>query len=369
MAKTKFYVATLAAAVERASRIAPNKGVAFDKAAGIVLEVDPTEGVAALRSTDLEVYYREEIKDVVEYGDEPAMWRLPSHLFAGIIAGLPLDKEVTIKDDGERQVRIFCGRKQAKLRTMPNDTYPEWERVPKDGLKEVPGFAHRVNQVAWAVDRDNVPFTGVHIDGTHLNATDRYRLARVPCEVPLDEPVTVAVSTLAPILKNLPGEVMLAADHPNLLVRVGDEVEARCVLLEKKYPDLKRALRDDFSLTVKVHRETLMDAIQAMLVLVKNERYPRMNFDFEEGSISLFMTVPETGDMTDIVEAEFEHDGLFSIDFTPEFLVKALEAANAEYVTWSLGPDRKAMTSFTDGDYIAYVMPLAEAAPSTKSAA
>lgn len=363
--KAKFYVATLAAAVERAARLAPNKGVAYDKAAGIVLEVDPDNKSACLRSTDLEVYYREEVRDVVDYGDEYVAWRLPSNLFSGIIGGLPLDKEVTIKDDGERQVRIFCGKKRAKLRTLPADTYPMWDRVEPDGLKEVIGFSQRVAQVAWCTDKESAPFAGVNVDGKYLNATDRYRLARVPCDVPLEKRVTVAMTGLAPILRNLPGEVSLAATETHLLIRVGDEIEAMCILYAKEYPDLSKALREDFSLDVKVHRETLLDAIQSMLVLVKNERYPRMHFDFEENAIAIFMTVPETGDMTDVVEAEFtEEDGAsstFSIEFTPTYVLKALEAGTGEFVTWSMGPDKRHMTRIKDKDYVAYIMPLDKA--------
>lgn len=362
MAEVKFYVATLAASVERAARIAPNKGVAYDKAAGILLEVDPMEGTACLRATDLQVYYREEIKDVVEYGDEPISWRFPSNLFSGIIGGLPLDKEVTIKDDGERAVRITCGKKRAKLRTMPADIYPQWGRVSEDGMKEVPGFAHRVSQVAWCTDKDSIPFAGVNIDGEYLNATDRYRLARVPCDVPLQSRVTVAMTTLAPIMRNLPSEVSMAATNDHLLIKVSKEIEAMCVLFVKEFPDLNRLVegRGEFQLDVRVHRESLHDAVQSMLVLVKNERYPRMNFAFEEGAIAIFMTVPEAGDMTDVVEATFTpDDSEFSIDFTPEYLLKALEAGTGEYVVWSLGPDPKAMTRVKDGDYVAYIMPLA----------
>jgi DNA polymerase III sliding clamp (beta) subunit (PCNA family) len=365
VSKAKFYVATLAAAVERAARIAPNKGAAFDKAAGIVLEVDPEAQSAWLRATDLDVMYREEVRDVADYGDDRVTWRLPSTLFAGILAGLPLDKEVTIKDDGERRVRIFCGKKQAKLRTMPTDLYPEWPRVEADGLQEVPAFSQRVSQVAWAVDKDRVPLVGVNIDGVNLNATDGYRMARVPCPVPLEEPVTVALSTLAPILKNLPGEVSLAATSETLLMRVGEEIEAICALFAKKYPDIQQAIdkRGEFSLNVRVHRQALYDAMNSMLVLVKNERYPRMNFEFVEGSIALFMTVPETGDMTDVVDAEFDdNDASLSIDFTPEYLLKALDGCSSEYVKLSLGPSNRAMVRVKDDDYVAYVMPLADVA-------
>jgi DNA polymerase III sliding clamp (beta) subunit (PCNA family) len=365
VSKAKFYVATFNAAIERVSRIAPTKGTAFDKAAGIVLEVDPDTKTASLRATNLEVFYREEIRDVVDYGTEHVTWRLPSVLFSGIINGLPLDKEVTIKSDGERQVRIFCGKKQAKLKTMPTDIYPEWDRVDPDGLEVASGFAARVSQVAWATDRDNDPFTGINIDGKNLNATDKYRLARVPCDVPLEKPVTVAMTTLAPILKNLPGEISLAADGDKLLMRVGDEIEAISVIFAKPFPDLSKALREDFSLEVKVNREALRDAIESMLVLVKQERYPRMNVEIDDGGISLFMAVPETGDMNDVVEAEVPSGETFAFDVTPEFLLRAVDGAAGKNITLSVGPDRKQMVRVKDGDYIAYLMPLSDVKTTT----
>jgi DNA polymerase III sliding clamp (beta) subunit (PCNA family) len=360
--KCQFYVATFAAAVERAARIAPNKGIAYDKAAGVILKVDPDEQSACLLSTDLEVMYREEICDVKDYGDEAVEWRLPSDLFSGIIGGLPLDKNVSIRDDGPRQVRIQCGRKQAKLRTMAADLFPQWSRVDRSALKPVPSFAHRVSQVAWATDRDAAPLTGVHIDGTHLTATDKYRLARVPCDVPVDEPVTVAMRVLAPVLKGLLGDVCIGATARHMLLTVGDEIEVTCVLYEKKFPSVAKALREDFTLTAKVHRETLVDSVSSMLVLVKQERYPRMEIDFEEGAISMFMTVPEVGDMNDIIEAELEGTFPFSVTYNPEFILRALEATSGEYVYWGLGPNRMQISRIKDGDYIAYLMPLAQLA-------
>jgi DNA polymerase III sliding clamp (beta) subunit (PCNA family) len=363
----KFYVATLAAALERAAKLAPTKGVAFDKAAGIVVDIDPESESVALRATNLEIYYREEVKDVASYGDEKVSWRFPAHLLNGIVSGLPLDKEVTFRQEDDRLIHISCGKKKAKLRLLPSDLYPVWDRVTDENLKPAPGFAARIAQVAWAVDAQTVPFAGINLDGTHLNATDKYQAARVPCEVPLDGPVTVPLAVLTPVLKGLPGEITMAATEESLLLTVGDEIEVICSLYAAAYPDLGAALRKDFAYVVEVERETLRDAIASMLVLVKNERYPRMSFDFDGDVVALFMGVQETGDMSDEVPITYVGDapsGTFSIKFTPEYLLNALDGAKSKKVTWSFGPESSQMVRVEDSEqeYVAYLQPLHDVA-------
>ena len=56
-----FENAILADAVNKAARVSPTKGAAFDKAAGIVFDVEPQKRTAFVRSTDLEVSFEQEI--------------------------------------------------------------------------------------------------------------------------------------------------------------------------------------------------------------------------------------------------------------------------------------------------------------------
>lgn len=362
--KAKFHVATLAAAVERANRIAPVKGAAYDRAAGIQMTVH-TDGSVEIRATDLEVYYRERVNDVIEVGDEDVTWRFPSGLFAGLMGSLPPNGEVTFSEDksNEKIIRIYCGKKRAKLRQMIGGRFPEWDAVDGADLKPVAAFGSRVGQVAWAADAQSAPFTGVNFDGERATATDRYKLAQVPLSMPLDEPVTVPMNALAPIFKNLPGEMRVGATDKELLITVGAEIEVRCMTYEQAYPKMDKPLRDNFTHEFKVPREELHETISQMLVLVKNERYPVMKFTFdvEEGTVLIHMSVPEVGEMEDTVEVGASvGDTNFELMFTPDYVMRALDAGTEPWMVWKMGPDPagpNGMTLLTDGDYSAWVMP------------
>lgn len=364
--KAKFYVATLAAAIERANRVAPIKGTAYDKAAGIQMRIK-TDGSVEVLSTDLEVYYREQVKDVVEVGDEDVVWRFPSGLLAGLVGSLPLSKEVTFSEDKNNSdiIRIYCGKKRAKLRLMVGNIFPEWDRVDSNDLKPVDGFGSKVGQVAWATDAQAAPFTGVNFTGEKAIATDRYKLALVPLTMPVEESVTVPMGVLAPILKNIPGEMRIGAVENELLLTIGEEIEVRCMIYEQEYPDLSKPLRDNFTHVARIPRERLHETINGMLVLVKNERYPVMNFtfDFAENTLLIHMSVPEVGEMEDVIEIQGKQgDGQFEVLFTPDYVMRALDAGTSEWMSWKMGPDpagKNGMTLLSESDYEAWVMPRA----------
>jgi hypothetical protein len=58
--KAIFENATIADSIAKASRVAPTKGEAFDKASGILMTLDPEEKTVTLRSTNLMVFYLED---------------------------------------------------------------------------------------------------------------------------------------------------------------------------------------------------------------------------------------------------------------------------------------------------------------------
>lgn len=362
--KAKFYVATLAAAVERAARVAPVKGTAYDKAAGIKMVVR-TDGSVEIMASDLETYYREQVKDVVEVGDENVSWRFPAHLLNGLLSSLPVGKEVTFSQDKDRPeiIRIYCGKKQAKLRQMIGGAYPEWGRVNASDLKPVDAFGVKVGQVAWATDAQAAPFTGINFDGERATATDRYKLAQVPLAMPVDAPLTVPMNVLAPILKNMPGEMRIGGTEKEMLITVGDEIEIRCMVYEQPYPDLSKPFRDNFSHVARLEREVLHETINSMLVLVKNERYPVMkfSFDYEAEELLVHMSVPEVGEMEDVLDFQgVEGDGTFELLFTPDYVMRALDAGTGNHIEWKMGPDasgRNGMTLLTENEYEAWVMP------------
>src|ERR1044071_8618532 len=106
-----FETATLSSAIQKAARVAPAKGVAFEKTAGIIMEIDPElDHPVTIKSTDLEVTYLEWVSYVGMLTDKQNL-RLPSMTFAGILAGLPVGSTVTLSTESEGGlVNLTCGK-------------------------------------------------------------------------------------------------------------------------------------------------------------------------------------------------------------------------------------------------------------------
>lgn len=359
--------ATLADAAQRAARVSPTKGAAFDKANGVLLEVRPsTNAPLRIKATDLESTYWQRI-GVIETGDERADWRFPSGLLAGILMGLPLDtgSTVSITEKSEDEVVIKCGRKRSKIRLL-RGTYPAVKPYDPSGMETVTGFAKRINQVAWSAHPDNPPLSGVHLDGERLIACDRVRLVVVPCEVPIERPITVPGHAIAALSKNL-SEVKLRATDRRLEVMPDDDTQLTATIYDAAYPAVLGIMRDNFAGTLDVDRAEFADAISRMLVLVKGERYPRLRVTIGDGVIFLSMQVPEVGLMEDEIECVGGPTvDRVTVEFTPQNVLGALTHALTERVEVRYGvaddPERLAPVEVVGGDFDCYLMPLVAAA-------
>ena len=360
MKKAIFEVATLADAVAKANRIAPTKGAAHDRAAGIVVEVNPNSlEPVILKSTDLDVTFRM-VVNVLEVGDEPITWRVPSQLFNGIMSTLPLGGQSTVRmaENGDGFVYFLCGKTKAKLRLITGD-YPLWEPFAMDDLTNVPGLARRLTQVAWATDsRGSGVFGGIHIDGEFLYGCDRQNMAMVPCVVPVDRPVTAPLSEITSLIKNTSEVAMRAGTH-HIELMPDAWTQTTCVLFAEEYPKVRNLLKNNQSGEIGVVSETLTAALDKMLVLVKAERYPTTTIKIGDGSLYLEMEVPDVGKIADEIEiVGGEKTDPFVITFSPDSLKQALAASGREKVTIKYGPTSLSPMLLTDDNqFLSLMMP------------
>lgn len=362
MKKATFEVATLADAVNKASRIAPSKGSAFDRAAGVVLEVDPTEpDTVVIKSTNLQMSFWQRV-NALSVGDEAATWRLPSNLLNSIMGTLPMGSGSNItlaeKEPSDGYVYFKAGKTKAKLRYILGD-FPEITPIDPTTLKPAAGFARRMQQVAWACDKNiNGVLGGVHIDGTHLYACDKQVAARVPCLVPVEEPVTAPLAELSALIKNT-SEVAMRATDTHVLLMPDEFTQMSSVLYATEYPQVGPLFaREQYNMTLTVQVERLMAALGRMLVLVKSERYPVTTIEIERGVMRLEMEVPEVGRVDDEVEVEGGDHDTFRLAFTPDNLTDALNASGRPKVTLDYGPtDLSQIRVRDDNDFVAVIMP------------
>lgn len=353
--------ATLADAITKAARISPIKGEAQDKAAGILIELRPgSKSPLRVTATDLQVTYFQRVA-IVNTGDEAATWRVPAQAFSSFVASLPMTpgRHVTLTEkDGVIEVK--SGRSKAKIRRI-SDGFPKVKLFDPKPLVAAPSFARRVQQVAWAASRnanDGV-LGGVHIDGERLIATDSYKVAIVPCIVPIDRPVTAALSTLTSVLRNV-DDVRLHATDRLLQIMPDDDTQMTCTLYGKDYPNVMAAIGTmPHPHKVTLSKEALTTSLDRMLSLGKNGDIPKCRIVLGKGTCDFDLSVIDVGEVADSVDVDGGPDEPVSYYFNPQTILGAVRNATRDAVTIEFGDDPLKIVHFYDGSgFDSYLMPM-----------
>lgn len=379
MTKVTFETATLADSLKKAERVAPNKGAAFDKAAGIVLEISPGQDFPIIvRSTNLEIFYMEWV-DVLSAEGPATVWRIPSRLIAGTVAGLPIGsgKTVTLEDElaangVARVLRLSSGRMRAKFPLADESYYPMWSAFDPETLTVCNDLGGKIALVDWAAAKDN-PETfilgGIHLDGRKVVATDKYKLATVPLDVPhLEQPVTIPSKVLSQVLKQT-GEVRIAATEHEFLIMPDEHTQVRTVIYAHKYPPVDRVMRTDWPCSVKVSKTALLEKLALANNFTGSDRIPTLRLWFGNEEIALMIQNVDVGLLGDVVEipGQAQHERC-EFKFTPKNLQDALDKAPNETVTIFYDSADTTSPILIDGGSGFQVWVVARADPSVGSA-
>jgi DNA polymerase III sliding clamp (beta) subunit (PCNA family) len=337
--KVTFETATLADAIRKASQVAPSRGAAFDKAAGVVIEVTPGNPIpVVVKATDTEVYYMEWV-DSVEVEGAPVQWRLPAKVFAGFVTALPIGsgKRVTLEEIAVNEtvmLQLTQDRKKAKFNLMRSEYYPLWTVFDPDPLEIVPDIGGKLAMVDWTTAKDDPGvLAGVHLTGSSAVATDKYRFACVPLELNLDEPVTVPVSVLTQIMKRT-GEVRMGINEGQLQVMPDETTQIRAILYDQEYPKVDGIMRRDQPNQLTFKKSQLLEAVGLAMNFIGSDRSPILNIFVGKETIAVYMAGADTGNMGDVIEVpgQATHERI-TLLFTPKNLIQALENAPNEEVT------------------------------------
>jgi DNA polymerase III sliding clamp (beta) subunit (PCNA family) len=366
--RATFSAATLADAVQKASKIAPTKGAAFDQAAGLLFDVRPEAAEVFVSATNMDSSYKQRVPMTEGEGGR-TLWRLPSTLLTRMMSSLTMDSGETVDliDTGaDTFLRVKSGRFVAKLAMFDTTTFPRLEEFTSAGMASASDFASRVEQVAWACDPSSNTLNGVHIDGERIVGCNQSVLAVVPCVVPIEHPVTVPLYTMAPLLRTAT-DFKLRAHDKKLLMMLDGETWATSQLVEAVYPQYQNVMRKDFSGNVKANRGAFVEAVNRILVLAATEKLPRIELKFDGTqmikTLTFDMDVPEVGRMQDMIDvASDEWDDVFTIYFSAQQLVKAVETSRRDFVNIEFGsPTRNGpllpIRVSDDSGYEVYVMP------------
>lgn len=350
-------VATLADAVLKASRFAPTKGTALDRAAGIVLEL--ASGSLTVRATNLESTFLQRMPTADHEGI--TTWRVNSNLLSSIVGKLPMNLGglVTLEaKPGDIWLHAETEGVSAKMRLFDDElAYPMWDAFDPTLLKPVEEFAARVNQIAWAAQDKGDLLTGVHIDGGHLTATDATSVARVPLVVPVEAPITCQVQGLAWLLKTHP-EVHLKAETDHLQIALDQDTQVTLRLFLGAYPDFGPFMnKESFPHAVHLERDKTIDAINRCWAPFE-DKFPILHFHLTGTELSLSMEDQEVGQVEQHLPVET--DAPIMLKLTPGPLREMLTGARQQDIVFRhIGDSLKAIMVDDQLDYTAVTMPRA----------
>lgn len=361
MTKVTFENATIRDAIGKAARIAPTKGSAFDQAAGIHMEVDAENQEVIVRANNTEVFYME-IVDVVGIEGESCVWLLPSSLLDGICSKLPIASGANVDFEAHgAMLRIKQKRMVANLRLQDPTYYTMWEAFDPADLSPVSDFGARLQQVQWAASKNGTPpLTGINLNGTHAGATDSFRVAITPCDVPqLYEPVTIPAATFTPLMKTL-GEVRIGRTENQLLVMPDETTQVRATIYAAAYPNISKVWTRAETHCVLINRDHLLEMIEQAMVMGQRDRTPILKMILGMEEIALLMEDQELGLLGNVLEVPGQcvHDRMY-IGMTPDNITQALRACpNSDVTIWyTEGMPKKPLRLDGGSGYEVLIMP------------
>lgn len=371
MTRVTFETATLADAIRKAERIAPAKGQAFDKAAGIVLEVtDPTLPVV-VRATNLELYSMEWV-DTLDIEGEPVSWRIPSGPVAMVLASLSIGTGKTVELEEKvtgfsSQLHLSSGRTKARFNLLDPDYYPKWNAFDPDELATVNDLGGRLSLIEWATSKDMSPITGVHLNGELAIATDKYRLAVTEMPIgALAEPVTIPAKILAQVLRQT-GEVQFGVQGNMLLIMPDEHTQLRTVVIADKYPGIQRIMRREYEDSIEVKKEAVLEILSRANNFAGGDRIPSLKVFIGKEEFAVMMTNEEIGLLGDVLElpGQCTHDR-YEVMFTPKNIIESITNCPNDKLTISYDKTDSKKLIWIDGGsgYECWVMPRSTLTPS-----
>lgn len=345
MTRAVFETAALSDAVKRAARVAPRQGAALHACAGLYLEIRD-EKTVRIRATDQDTFYDVWV-NLAEFEGEPADWRVPSNRFSTWLSQLPsgAGQTVEFRDDlampagtgaEPRHGWLTGQQKSSKVGFLMLDSrdFPAWDTLSEENCSTVSMLGEKISQVSWACGNAS-PLDGVTFDGQHLIACDRFRVARVACEMELDHPITVPPRLLAELSKEM-GEV-LAGDVDGRFVVAPDEyTQIRSLVYAQTPPltTLRTMMVTDYEHEVNLSKELVQQAITRMIGGGTEGEVLRMIVAFGDGH-ARFEMHDKTGlgaahEAIDVSTADHE---LVKFAINPKYLTDALGRSPGESVT------------------------------------
>lgn len=341
--KVTYDARELSRALDLCNRVAPTaKGGAWDKAAGMVMDVEPT-GRTTFMATDIDtaVHVVIECTSISTPPEETVRWRVSSLFLAPFVKKLA--KQVTFEADSRRNaVTLKSGTSKLLVPLMDATEYPELHMpsgtAPVDGANLV-ALADRV---MWACDTNakasGGPLSGLHCDGTNVVGLRHEGMGILEVPVELTEPITFPAQSLIGLVKGF-GDIRISADDRKVFLWLSDTDWVSSSQIIAPYPAYDKLRRSNYAHTVTINRGALVDCLERMSIIAAQDRadMPKVSLTISKTKFHMKLAVKDVGDSEESVAITDGPDESFGIAFSLNFLSDAVRNADGSHFKFSFG--------------------------------
>jgi DNA polymerase-3 subunit beta len=293
---------------------------------------------------------------------------VPARLMQEFISSLP-PGVIDLKLD-DYKLNIKTDQYQSVINGISAEEYPVMPAITKGQKFTISSsiLKKALTQVIFAAasDESRPVLTGVYIYSLagqlFMVATDSYRLAEKMLTksnqtVSLLVPAS-ALQDLLRIISDEEEEVSITHDDQQVLFKVGD-VELVARLIEGKYPEVRKLIPAEFSVTALVKRSELLNITKVSSLFARESAGSiTLQVDSQEKNLSIRSIASQLGENTAATSGKIQGDG--SITLNSRYLLDSLHALTGEEVVFGFNGklEPSAIRDPADPSYTHIIMPL-----------
>jgi len=330
----------------------------------VLLKVE--NGLLNLSATNLELAITTTVRCKVE---QEGSLCLPAKTFSDLVNNLP-NTNVTIESTDTGEAVINTDHYTTKVKTLPSDEFP---LIPTIENGQNLSFAatdikQALDSVVFAASTSE---TQPEISGILLTtqngkqkfvATDRYRLAEktLPGTV-VSKNIIIPHKTaleLTRILSTQTGPVECVVTENQMAVTSGDTLMISR-LIDGQYPDYQQIIPENFTATVSVSRQDLVNALKTSGVFSRGTGSVVIKYDADQQQLRVNATSHDIGESNVDLSAEVSGDS-GNIVLNYRYVLDALTVMQAETVIIKVAGESSPVIfqPTSDSSYIYLVMPI-----------
>lgn len=319
----------------------------------------------SISATNLDIAIRQYIGSKI---NKEGSLTVPARLTQDFISNLP-SGNINLQQK-DHKLFIQAGTYESTINGSLADEYPVMPAISKGKTWKVPAqdFKKALSQVVIAASTDEARpiLTGVfiHTHGTklYLVATDSYRLAEKNIgkqneEVSLLVPSN-ALQELLRIIGDNSDDITVTHDDQQVLFVVGDtELVAR--LLEGSYPDYRRLIPNDFTMSATLERSEFINIAKISSLFARESAGSiTVELDEKKQTMSVKSVASQLGENSASESGEVTGTG--EITLNSRYLLEGLQAMDGDSVSISFNGklDPVVLRDPNKDDYTHIVMPL-----------